>query len=99
MQAPSPDTVRSPRPALHLALAALLLFSALQVTELVHQHTADEVAEHCLLCKADGGTAIANAAPGERLVSREIRATVARVRQAAAGFLQLPPSRGPPHHT
>ncbi len=42
-----------------LALVALLAVLSSQAVELVHQHDFGDVTENCLLCKADGGSAIA----------------------------------------
>lgn len=82
-----------------LALLCLLFAAALQISEVSHQHSPDDVAHYCLLCKADSNHAAVDsperpAAPPGPQLSSPVEAAV-----AALGYPPLPPQRAPPSHT
>jgi hypothetical protein len=85
--------------AVSLVLLCLLFVSALQVGELSHQHSRDDTAQHCLLCKLDSTSAIPDIPVHRAVLPRGQRFVPVALLAFVRSDRLSPPLRGPPLHT
>jgi hypothetical protein len=90
---------RQARLARTLALASLLLLTAAQLLEAGHSHSAQDTAEHCLLCKSPADSVALVSHPAQALPGLDATPAVEHPRTALQFFPSLYLARGPPLYT